>query len=107
VRREVKVIVTGMDQRNIALAADLLQAKMVVAVLRMAATFPIYRRLLVDAAELVNRDGFRLTGEDVRVACENWGNILGHRTDMCKATVDEPPAIPTPPPPEEPKVTVH
>jgi hypothetical protein len=71
---------------------------MIVAVLRMAAAYPIYRRLIVDAAETVNQDGFALTGEDVRVACENWGSVLGFRTDMCKATVEQQPQIPTPPP---------
>jgi hypothetical protein len=98
------LICTAMDARNIALVQDLLQAKMIVAVLRMAATFPIYRRLLVDAADLVNRDGFMVTGEDVRVACENYGSVVGMRVDLCKAFVEAPTLPPLPEPEKKERV---
>ena len=78
------MIVTGTDPRNIATVSDLLQSKLIVEVLRLVAVNPSLRPLLVLAAETVNqRDGFTLTAEDIRIACEEFGAIVGYRTDVC------------------------
>ena len=76
-------VVLAMDARNVTIGMDILQCKMLVAVLRKVSSFPACRYLLIDAAADVNKDGFKLMGDDVRVAVESLLGVLGMRVDCC------------------------
>ncbi len=92
------MLVIGMDNRNISVAIDLVQAKLIVALLQSAAgNMPA----LVLASERVNLVGFSTTGFDTEAARSSMVSVLKPFLDNCvhkshPLTAQDP----TAPPPE-------
>ncbi len=70
------MLVSGKDERNISVALDLLQMKMIVNALRLLTT-----RQLVETSIKLQRDGFKVTGDDILAATLGFSSVFGQFVD--------------------------
>jgi hypothetical protein len=74
------VIISGRDDKNVAVVLDLMQAKLIVECLRQ-----LTQADLVRAAENTHKDGFELLANDALYAAGSFVSIVGYVTDKIQS----------------------